>query len=174
MKKALKIQLIGKNEKVKENIIKKILGWEFLNLEYEYCKPNQFEAKLVEIVNGKECKFKLYTAINQFHFNNILLLGTPKRPDSSYIAFDLSNQESWDQIKAYIGNIPEIAKKVEDYPIVLAGNLSTGQDRKVDQQDIDNFVKKCGFYYFKISTDTGENIKESFQFLYQKLIELHP
>ena len=40
MKKALKIQLIGKNEKVKENIIKKILGWEFLNLEYEYCKPN--------------------------------------------------------------------------------------------------------------------------------------
>ena len=143
-------------------------------MEYEYCKPNQFEGKLREIVNGKECKIKIFTSKNQFRFENILLLDSPKRPDSSYIAFDLSDQESWDQLKALIENIPEIAKKVEKYPIVLAGNLSKGQDRKVDQQDIDNFVKKCGFYYFKISTDTGENIKESFQFLYQKLNDLHP
>ena len=57
---------------------------------------------------------------------------------------------------------------------MLAGNLSKDQERKVNQQDIDDFVKKHGITYFEISVDTGKNIKESFQFLYKKLDELHP
>ena len=52
---------------------------------------------------------------------------------------------------------------------MLAGNLTEGKERKVNQQDIDTLVNRYGIKYYEICVETGNNVKESIDYLYDQM-----
>ena len=173
--KCLKINTIADNEKLKEETFCKLLNMMIsLNLEYSRRITLICKLPITETINGKERNFLIYTSQNQFRYKRFVFYDSMKYYHSSYVIFELSDKDFWDELKTLIEINPDVVKNIPKHPILLAGNLSKDQERKVNQQDIDDFVNKHGITYFEISVDTGKNIKESFQFLYKKLDELHP
>lgn len=74
-----------------------------------------------------------------------------------------------DEIRILLENVDDLAKRVIHHPIMLAGNLSKGQDRKASQQDIENLVNLYGLKYSEICVETGNNVKASFDCLYDQM-----
>lgn len=95
--KCFTINLIAKNEDLKEKIYKDLLNFNILNLKQELETLGgkyvaDFEATFT---NGDKGIVKIYTTMSQFSFRSSLISNSIKQVDSSYIAFELSEEKFW-------------------------------------------------------------------------------
>ena len=168
-KKVFKINLVATNEDLKEKIYLRLLNLDFIEFESSMNIHGYYISEINETINKEIYRMKIISYQTEFRFPN-QIPSKVQNNHSSYIAFELSDKESWNQVKDLIPKIAEI----KNHPFLLAGNLSEGQEIKVDQKDIDDLVGKYGIQYYKICADTGENIKTSFKDLYEQTILAHP
>ena len=168
--KGFKINLIAEDEDLKEKIYRKLTELDSLDIKQELEAAGKYQADFeATLTNWDKGKVIIYTTSNQFRFKNSLIFDSIKKLNSSYIAFELSNQKNWEEIRSLLENTPELDKKVLTHPIMLAGNLTEGKERKVNQQDIDTLVNRYGIKYYEICVETGNNVKESIDCLYDQM-----
>ena len=106
--KPLKINIIADNEKLKEKTYYQLLDMIIL-LEEEYSRIiPPYRQIVVETINGKECKFYIYTSLNQFSHKRSLFYDSMKHYDSSYVIFELSDKNFWDELKTLIETTPDV------------------------------------------------------------------
>ena len=74
------------------------------------------------------------------------------------IVFDMTNKESFSNIQNWMDEIIKYTGK--DVVIVIGANKVDLTEKKVTQEDIDNFKKKKGLNVFEVSAKTGKGVEE--------------
>ena len=81
----------------------------------------------------------------------------------------MTNKESFTNIQNWMDEIIKYTGK--DVVIVIGGNKVDLPERKVSQEDIDNFKKKKGLNLFEVSAKTGKGVEDAFKFIVETLIK---
>jgi len=121
------------------------------------------------IFDGKTYRFKIFDTAGQERFKSISG-NTIKASHGFFVVFALNDIKSFQQVKTWITTI-EDATSLANKPLILLGN-KCDLKRKVDKTLIDNFIKLKKLKYYETSAKTGQNIKESFEDLYQKIYNI--
>ena len=128
-----------------------------------------FDLKTADlIIDNKNIRIQLWDSAGQEKYNSItknLLL----RVQGLIILFDLTNQETFDNLSKWIEIIKEHCGHT--IPILFVGNKSDlEENRVVKKEDISRYVKKEKAKYIKTSCKTGDNIKKAVNIICKKII----
>jgi small GTP-binding protein len=91
--------------------------------------------------------------------------------EAAFIVYDITNRESFDNVKNWFDEITEYIKE-EEIPMVIAGNKTDLEDQRVVSfqhgQDLANALSEKGLSYTETSALDGSNVSDAF-----KLIAYH-
>ena len=177
-----KIVVIGDANVGKINIIRRIMGEDFremeatIGVEFMYLNIKDIDkddpSKSLSIQIWDTSGAERYKAITTSHIRGA---------DGAYIVYDISNESSFRNLKYWYNCIKDAADS--DIIIYLIGNKSDliyEEGRAVKKMDAIDFVKKYNIQgYSECSAKNNENIQETFKLFYtsiyhknkQKLIE---
>ena len=95
---------------------------------------------------------------------------TIKRANGVAICYDVTEQNSFEQMSYWIQNVKEKTLKV---PIIIIGNKIDCENLlfENEQQLAEDFAKKNNFQYFRCSAKSGENVEHAFLALIKLVIE---
>ena len=167
-----KIVVIGDANVGKTNIIRRIIGEDFremeatIGVEFMYINlknideddPNKTMSIQIWDTSGAE----RYKAITTTHIRGA---------DGAYIVYDISNESSFNHLSYWYNCIKDVAEK--DIVIYLIGNKSDliyEEGRAVKKKDAIEFVNKNKLQgYAECSAKNNENIRETFEIFYKLL-----
>ena len=136
-----------------------------------------YKATIGTFISKKECKFnELNTAVRFMIWdlagqNQFQRLWPDYLTDSraGIIVYDISNRESFENVKKWYDIIVKVA-----YPsliLVLVGNKIDLEDsRIVSKEEGINLAKELGIYYLETSAKTNENIDDVFEWIALQII----
>ena len=135
--------------------------------------------KISQITSGEDTiKLQIWDTAGQEKFKAITE-NFYKGAQGIILVFDLTDRESFNNIRVWLKNIFEKAGK--NVVICLVGNKldlfdnlkndSTSQGKLVPQEDIDQLLSEHPFHYLKTSAKTNVNIKEAFDFIGSELLK---
>ena len=167
-----KIVVIGDANVGKTNIIRRIIGEDFremestIGVEFMYINIKNIDksdtSKSLSIQIWDTSGAERYKAITTNHIRGA---------DGAYIVYDLSNQSSFNNLKYWYNCIKDAAD--EDIIIYLIGNKSDliyEEGRAVKKMDAIDFVNKYKLQgYAECSAKNNENIQETFKIFYNLL-----
>ena len=100
------------------------------------------------IVLDKIAKVQVWDTAGQERYRSITN-AYYRGAEAIMIVFDMTNKESFTNIQNWMDEIIKYTGK--DVVIVIGGNKVDLPERKVSQEDIDNFKKKKGLNLFEVS-----------------------
>lgn len=110
-------------------------------------------------VDGMEVEFVLYDTAGQERFRT-LTSSYFRNTDAILCVFDLTEQESFDDIE---GHIPEGSRFSPQSQKFLVGNKSDlADERVISEEQAKEMSEKFGVTYIETSAKTGENVQELF------------
>ena len=91
------------------------------------------------------------------------------------IVYDVTNQESFENLKNWIQSIKDNMGNdfLERIPVVIIGNKIDSDEREIKTEDAESFCKQQNYPYFETSAKTGENIDSTIRFLVKKVIDVN-
>ena len=98
-----------------------------------------------------------------------------KGSDGILLMYDISKYETFKHIKKWINDIKtNIGVPIEKIALIIIGNKSDLPDdeKKVDQNDVENLEKTTGFKIIEASAKNDHNVNESMIALVDKMLEL--
>ena len=98
-----------------------------------------------------------------------------KGSDGILLMYDISKYETFKDIKNWINDIKtNIGVPIEKIALIIIGNKSDLPDdeKKVDQNDVENLEKTTGFKIIEASAKNDHNVNESMIALVDKMLEL--
>ena len=98
-----------------------------------------------------------------------------KGSDGILLMYDISKYETFKHIKNWINDIKtNIGVPIEKIALIIIGNKSDLPDdeKKVDQNDVENLEKTTGFKIIEASAKNDYNVNESMIALVDKMLEL--
>ena len=169
-----KIVVIGDANVGKTNIIRRIMGEDFremeatIGVEFMYLNIKDIDkddpSKILSIQIWDTSGAERYKAITTSHIRGA---------DGAYIVYDISNESSFNHLDYWYNCIKDVAEK--DILIYLIGNKSDliyEEGRAVKKKDAIEFVNKNKLQgYAECSAKNNENIKETFEIFYKLLYE---
>lgn len=120
------------------------------------------------IVLDKIAKVQVWDTAGQERYRSITN-AYYRGAEAIMIVFDMTNKESFSNIQVWMNEIVKYTGK--DVVIVIGGNKVDLTDRKVSQDDIENFKKKKGLNVFEVSAKTGKGVEEAFKYIVETLIK---
>ena len=167
-----KIVVIGDANVGKTNIIRRIIGEDFremeatIGVEFMYINIKDIDKddpnKTVSIQIWDTSGAERYKAITTTHIRGA---------DGAYIVYDISNESSFTHLNYWYNCLKDAADK--DIIIFLIGNKSDliyEEGRAVKKKDAIDFVNKNNLQgYAECSAKNNENIKETFEKFYKIL-----
>ena len=157
----IKLILIGDSNVGKTTLLSKYIN----NENIEDITPTvglENKVKTTEI-KGIKTKIQIWDTAGQEKFNS-LTQNFFKNTDGILIVFDLTNQESFDNIQKWIAKSDNKIKKI------IVGNKSDLVDqRKVTKEDIKLIIKK--YNYVEVSALNGTDVGKAFDTLIQSIVE---
>ena len=120
------------------------------------------------IVLDKIAKVQVWDTAGQERYRSITN-AYYRGAEAIMIVFDMTNKESFSNIQVWMNEIIKYTGK--DVVIVIGGNKVDLTDRKVSQDDIENFKKKKGLNVFEVSAKTGKGVEEAFKYIVETLIK---
>ncbi len=155
-KKQVQIIICGNHDVGKTSIIKRYadkefdeehittLGLDFVTKKYTY--------------EGIDATIKIWDTAGQERFKT-LTYSFYKKANGIIIAFDVTDQKTFDNIKNWIDSINEHAD--QGIPKILVGNKNDMiDDRKVQLESAKSTAAKYNLKYFDVSAKADNNIKE--------------
>ena len=130
--------------------------------------------KKIITIKNTEIYFAIYDSCSwEFYYRHQLLGYKPIKFNGYLLFFSLCNKFSFDSLDDCIRIYSEFGgKNVSNFPTLLIGTNSDEEERKVKSEEAINYAKKHNFIgYFEISSKTGENVYESFEFLVNSICE---
>ena len=128
-----------------------------------------------ETIDDKNVHIKIWDTAGQERYK-ALTKGFFRNAQGIMIVYDVTNQESFENLKNWIQSIKDNMGNdfLERIPIIIIGNKIDSDEREVKTEDGESFCKQQNCPFFETSAKTGENIDTTIRFLVKKVIELNP
>ena len=131
-----------------------------IGLDY-FTKDEVFDGKTVRIKIWDTAGQERYKAVTQGFFRNA---------HGIIIVYDVTNSETYDDLKYWIQSIQTHMGTTSDVKIIIVGN-KIDLTREVKKEDAQKFAEESGFKYFETSAKTGEGVEESIKFLVKEVLK---
>ena len=167
--KTCQILLIGDSLVGKTCLIQRYVNGTFKD-DYITTVGLDYHTKL-EIINNLNVSVKLWDTAGQERFKAL----TPsffRNAEGVVIAYDVTNSESFDNLKFWISSIKtNLFEKNIFIPIIIIGNKIDLEDMREISKDVaSTFAKENKFKYFETSAKTGEGVDEAFRDLINQVL----
>lgn len=127
-----------------------------------------FKSKIIN-VNNQPVKLKIWDTAGQERFRNITNQYY-KGADGIILVFDVNDQYSYDKISQWMTQI-NTNTTVNEIGFVLLGNKIDVEGRVISNEMGSSLASELGIKYFETSAFNGQNIKESFKYLSEDIIQ---
>jgi len=126
-----------------------------------------------EIIDEKNVRIKIWDTAGQERYK-ALTKGFFRNAQGIMVVYDVTNQETFDNLKFWIQSIKtHLGNDLERIPVVIIGNKIDSEEREVKTEVAESFSKEQEYSYFETSAKTGENIDETIRFLVKKVININ-
>ena len=153
----IKINIIGNQAVGKTSLRAVYLGQKFEEntlVTVGYNKAN----KMFKIDKNTEIKVVIFDTAGQERFHSIAL-NTLKQSHGLILVYDVSNRQSFNDLKTWLHDINEATNKAS---IILFGNKCDIQNREITKEEAEEFAKENNIPYIETSAKAGINIDEGF------------
>ena len=167
--KTCQILLIGDSLVGKTCLIQRYVNGTFKD-DYITTVGLDYHTKL-EIINNLNVSVKLWDTAGQERFK-ALTASFFRNAEGVVIAYDVTNSESFDNLKFWISSIKtNLFEKNIFIPIIIIGNKIDLEDMREISKDVaSTFAKENKFKYFETSAKTGEGVDEAFRDLVNQVL----
>ena len=117
--------------------------------------------------NGKKIKLQIWDTAGQDRFRAITR-NYYKGANGVILVYDVTNVQSYDNVKMWVAQIREKAPK--NVVILIAGNkIDKEERRQVQKEEGQKIADEFGFPFFETSAKEGININETFEEIVEKI-----
>ncbi|CAG9535493.1 unnamed protein product [Cercopithifilaria johnstoni] len=163
------VMLIGDSCCGKTCLLIRFKDGAFLNNNFIATVGIDYRNKLVEIDNAK-VKLQIWDTAGQERFRAITTTYY-RDADALLLVYDLTNRQSFIDIRDWLTRIKENAK--ETVLITLVGNkMDLQSSRKVEYEEGRQLAEAYNIGFIETSAKSGQNVKETFQEITRKLIKM--
>ena len=155
-------QAVGKTSILRRYVENKFMKHHLSTIGIDYL------SKTIKI-KGKEIKLKIWDTAGQERYRNITNQ-IYKGSDGIVLVFDVTNEDSFNQISEWMKQITENVSK-DEISIILIGNKCDIQERIVDQKKGEEMAESLGISYYETSALSGQGINEAFEGLVNLIME---
>ena len=128
-----------------------------------------FKFKSITLNNGKEVRVQLWDTAGQERFRTIAK-SYYKGAHGIILMYDVTNRKTYDNIKKWLNQIrDETGNRISI--ILVANKIDCEELRQVTKEEGESLAKSCNLSIFEASAKDSINVKESFQFLAEKINE---
>ena len=128
-----------------------------------------FKFKSITLNNGKEVRVQLWDTAGQERFRSITK-SYYKGAHGIILMYDVTNRKTYDNIKKWLNQIrDETGNRISI--ILVANKIDCEELRQVTKEEGESLAKSCNLSIFEASAKDSINVKESFQFLAEKINE---
>ena len=128
-----------------------------------------FKFKSITLNNGKEVRVQLWDTAGQERFRSITK-SYYKGAHGIILMYDVTNRKTYDNIKKWLNQIrDETGNRISI--ILVANKIDCEELRQVTKEEGESLAKSCNLPIFEASAKDSINVKESFQFLAEKINE---
>ena len=114
-----------------------------------------------EMINNQNVLIQLWDTAGQERFKAL----TPnyfKNAEGVILVYDVTNSESFENLKYWIGSIKSNLGENNLLPIIIIGNKIDMDDmRDINKEDAEKFSKENDYKYFEASAKTGEGVDDA-------------
>ena len=132
------------------------VGLDFFTKDVDFTNPN------------RRVRIKIWDSAGQERFRS-LTQSFFRNANGIIIVYDISNIESFENLKYWIQSINTQLGQNEINTIVIGNKLDL--KREVKKEDAENFCKEKGFKYFEVSAKNGNGIQEAINYLVELVIK---
>ena len=160
-----KILTIGDGGVGKTSILRRYVENKFLKHHLSTIGID-FLSKTLKI-KDKEIKLKIWDTAGQERYRQITS-HIYKDADGIILVFDVTSEESFNQITDWMDQIKNNVSK-EEINLILIGNKCDLADRMVEKERGEEMAEKLKIKYFETSALTGQGINEAFEELAKQI-----
>lgn len=123
-----------------------------------------------EVINEKTIRVKIWDTAGQERYKS-LTQGFFRLANGAIIVFDVSNNDSFVNLKYWVSALRTFFNSSESvFNVIMVGN-KIDKEREVSREDANTFAKENGITYFEVSAKTGEGVNESFIYIVNKCMQ---
>ena len=149
----LKVLLIGDSSVGKTALIWKYIDGSF-SLNHVITVGVECRNKKI-IINNLEIKLQIWDTSGQEIYRSVTK-SIYRNSDALIFVFDITNENSFNHIKDWMTDSEMVGK---DFKKILIGNKSDLIDeRKINKEKIENYLKNNNMKYFETSAKNGKNL----------------
>ncbi|XP_015814337.3 uncharacterized protein rab44 isoform X2 [Nothobranchius furzeri] len=112
------------------------------------------------VVDGKPVMLQLWDTAGQERFHSVTRQ-VFHRAQAFLLMYDITCSQSFSAVSYWVNCIQEAA--AEDVSVLLLGNKSDDEQRRVKTEEGDNLAKEYNFAFMECSAATGQNVIESLE-----------
>jgi DnaJ family protein C protein 27 len=86
------------------------------------------------------------------------------------LVFDVASRESFEELDAWLSEAAKFGASPRDVTFVLCGN-KVDKKRVVSEDEGRQFAQNRGMVYFETSAQSGQNVPEMFEYLFQTIVK---
>ncbi len=163
----IKLLLLGDISVGKSSFIYRFIYDKFNPVEMPSSKLDLQSSDI--IVSKNKIRVQLWDTVGQEKFRSITQSLISKM-QGIVIMFDLTNKETYDNIKTWIELIQEQSKKL---PIIIIGNkCDLEEERQVTYEEGKELAKKYNIDFMEISNKKDINVQEAGNLIINKILEI--
>jgi Ras-related protein Rab-1A len=132
------------------------LGLDFISVKYK-------------TPEGKEIPVKIWDTAGQERFKTITY-SFYRQAQGVLIAFDVTNRESFENVKNWIDSIDNHAKP-NIHKVLIGNKIDLVDDRKISTKEAKSLADEHGLPYFETSAKLDKNVSEVMDFIMSKVYE---
>ena len=124
-----------------------------------------------EIFNNKTINVKLWDTAGQERYKS-LTQSYFKNAEGVIVAYDITNTESFDNLKFWINSIKtNMENKNVFIPVIIIGNKTDMEEsREIMTEDAEKFAEENKYKYYETSAKTGEGVDKAIRDLINQIL----
>ena len=125
-----------------------------------------------EVINNKTINIKLWDTAGQERYKS-LTQNYFKNAEGVLLTYDITNSESFDNLKEWISSIKKNMEGKDIFiPVIIIGNkIDMEESRETSKEDAEKFAKENNYKYFETSAKTGEGVDNAIRELIIQILK---
>ena len=125
-----------------------------------------------EIIDDKTIRIKIWDTAGQERYQS-LAKSFYRNAEGVILVYDVTNLKTYENLKFWLQSIKNnMVADMGEIPIIIIGNKIDRDEREVNREEAEKFLKDQGYPYFETSAKTGENIDMTIKYLVKKVINI--
>ncbi|GMF07534.1 unnamed protein product [[Candida] boidinii] len=161
-----KLVLLGESAVGKSSIVHRFVKDSFDDLR-ESTIGAAFLTQTIALDNNVTVKFEIWDTAGQERYKSLAPMYY-RNANCALVVYDITQPTSLDRAKSWIKELQRQASP--DIVIALAGNkLDLESERSISTEEAKIYANEEGLLFFEVSAKTGENVKDTFKAIAEKL-----